>query len=309
MRYDFSIMARRPRGLRAALLVLAIGAAPSWKAAAECGAYSSAVLGRSVAYCIDRTRPDLPANAREPVVYFLHPLGGNGRSWFDVGYSKSAHALALQGDVPAMSFVTFDTEPNGFFSDWGGEPSGPKAYETWFIKEFIPFMEGRYGLCAERGCRGLLGFSMGGQGALKMAFKYPGLFSVVAANSAALTPLGLYEPMERWREYFGRQPVGAARGLGLVQTVRFICPTKELADRNDPIELARSWSGGAPLPSLYFDVGDNDDWGFQEGFEIFRTLLQRGGVPHTAAVVPGATHAMSEGRIEKVLRYLGGHFK
>lgn len=56
--------------------------------------------------------------------------------------------------------------------------------ERHLLDNILPFVEQRFGSKTPR--IGLLGMSMGGQGALRFAYKYPDLFPVVAAISPAI---------------------------------------------------------------------------------------------------------------------------
>jgi S-formylglutathione hydrolase len=62
--------------------------------------------------------------------------------------------------------------------------------ERHLVANVLPYFEQRWGL--RSGTVGLLGVGMGGQGALRLAFKYPKLFPVVAAISPALDYHDLY---------------------------------------------------------------------------------------------------------------------
>lgn len=56
--------------------------------------------------------------------------------------------------------------------------------EQHLLKNVLPFIESRFGAVPPK--IGLLGSSMGGQGALRLAYKHPNLFPVVAAISPAI---------------------------------------------------------------------------------------------------------------------------
>jgi pimeloyl-ACP methyl ester carboxylesterase len=80
--------------------------------------------------------------------------------------------------------------------------------EKYILTRVLPFFEQRWGLVPRS--IGLQGISMGGQGALRLAFKHPRTFPVVAAISAALdfqerygqgTPLDdMYDSKEQCRQ-------------------------------------------------------------------------------------------------------------
>jgi S-formylglutathione hydrolase len=80
--------------------------------------------------------------------------------------------------------------------------------ERWLLDHVVPFARARWPLGP--GALGLLGVGMGGQGALRLAFKHPRLFPVVAALGASLdhhelmhrgTPLDeMYDSTEQCRQ-------------------------------------------------------------------------------------------------------------
>ncbi|MBV9122867.1 MAG: esterase, partial [Planctomycetes bacterium] len=72
--------------------------------------------------------------------------------------------------------------PHGQRSWWGDrlcpEFDPQITPERYLLESVLPFFEERWGLKARS--IGLQGISMGGQGALRLAFKHPNLFPVVA---------------------------------------------------------------------------------------------------------------------------------
>jgi pimeloyl-ACP methyl ester carboxylesterase len=78
--------------------------------------------------------------------------------------------------------------PHGDHS-WWGDRIWPDfdphvTAEQHLLKSVVPFFRQRWGLAPP--ALGLFGISMGGQGALRLAFKYPDTFPVVAAVSSAI---------------------------------------------------------------------------------------------------------------------------
>jgi S-formylglutathione hydrolase FrmB len=102
--------------------------------------------------------------------------------------------------------------PHGQNSWWAdrvcGEFDAHLTAERHLRQNVVPFFGARWGL-APRGI-GLLGVSMGGQGALRLAFKHPEMFPVVAALAPAIeyhelygqgTPLDdMYDSKEQCRQ-------------------------------------------------------------------------------------------------------------
>lgn len=119
-----------------------------------------------------------------PVTYLLHGCcsnGGGDRSWTeDLGLAELAQSLD-------QAFVMPEGGNGGLYSDWyNAGAGGPPRWESYHIRELLPWMEARYRLRRDRRGRSLLGISMGGHGAFAYAAKYPQYFGNAAALSPAL---------------------------------------------------------------------------------------------------------------------------
>lgn len=102
--------------------------------------------------------------------------------------------------------------PHGQFSWWADRVCtafDPQLTPERYLLDYVlPFFRQRWNLAA--GAIGLQGISMGGQGALRLAFKHPDLFPVVAAIAPSLdfhelygqgTPLdAMYDSKEQCRQ-------------------------------------------------------------------------------------------------------------
>jgi endo-1,4-beta-xylanase len=121
-------------------------------------------------------------NERYPVAYFLHGVNGNESSHNEVVLPALEQAVAA-GVVRPM-IVVF---PNGYEDIyWGDSKDGVKAAETSVIQELIPHIDSTYRTIADREHRAILGYSMGGYGAVAYAVKHPDLFSVCVSYDGAL---------------------------------------------------------------------------------------------------------------------------
>jgi S-formylglutathione hydrolase len=84
--------------------------------------------------------------------------------------------------------------PHGQRSWWGdricSEFDARMTPERYLLDQVVPFVQERWKLPPRT--LALLGISMGGQGALRLAFKHPELFPVVAAISSAIEHHQLY---------------------------------------------------------------------------------------------------------------------
>jgi S-formylglutathione hydrolase FrmB len=234
----------------------------------------------------------------------MHGIGGGALNWKKDSYAAAVEKLAASGTTRQMTFVSFDTAPMSFFADRGGLEQGPRAFESWFIFEFIPMIEDKFKVCTVRACRSLLGVSMGGLGALKTALRHPDLFGAVAVNSGALPPFNVHEPWQNWRQYFNRHPVGELQGGALLFEARKIFSTWELSDQNDPSVLISQWKDLSNLPAIYLDVGGQDYFGFQEGFSRFAQAASARGAPTTLFFEPKEGHLLFHKRGIEAIRFL-----
>jgi pimeloyl-ACP methyl ester carboxylesterase len=270
----------------------------------KCAQYRSALLSKRVEYCIQRTQTDRPASG-EPVFYFMHGIFGDARRWRSNRYDESLRKLASEEGFPAASFVTFDTSALSYFIDRADKPR--LAFQRWFIEEFIPFIEARAGVCSRRECRGLIGNSMGGLGALHTALRFPQLFGLVAVNSPALLPFNIFEPWEDWKAYIDRHPLSTMKGKFFLDHSREAFGSRENFDAHDPSWImAHAWDGSRPFPQLFMDVGGKDSWGFWEGFFRLRSVLQSRGLDFESHFEPEGIHKIEAQplRRERLLRFV-----
>ncbi len=109
------------------------------------------------------------------------------------------HGLTTLRDNPTYSAL-FDQLhlacvcPHGERSWWGdrvcAEFDSTLAPERYLLDQVLPFFRTRWGLVPP--AIGLLGISMGGQGALRLAFKHPEVFPVAAGIASAIEYHELY---------------------------------------------------------------------------------------------------------------------
>ncbi|MGB8887795.1 MAG: alpha/beta hydrolase-fold protein [Candidatus Korobacteraceae bacterium] len=258
----------------AATLLLALCLAPLLHAQgrAECSVIQSEILKRPVRYCAflppsfdqDKTR-------HYPVLYFLHGLGDNEQSLLNFGGWDMVSELRRQGKVGDFVILA----PSAGHSFFINSENGKVRYEDFLMKEFLPQMEKKYRADGKRATRGITGVSMGGYGALRLAFKYPAEFAAVSAQMPALMP-GLPKDMS------SDAPGSPGALLGEV----FGSPA--YFDRNNVFYFARTDSAASlKRMKIYFDVGNNDDYGFEQGAQVLDKLLTSRGIPHEFHIYPG----------------------
>lgn len=231
----------------------------------ECRSMHSQILNRAVRYCAILP-PSYDANKtrRYPVLYFLHGLGENEQMLVSSGGWNLVEDLWEQKRLGEFLIVTPDADTSFYINSYDGR----ERYEDFFIREFLPFVERTYRTRPGRRYRGIGGISMGGYGALHLAFRHPELFTSVSANSAAL--LGKLPDVK----FANPRESRLLRILAVFGTP----PNAAFWQRNDPITLART----AHLRGLkiYFDCGTEDDYGFEKGAQTLHDTLVSRGIAH-----------------------------
>lgn len=117
---------------------------------------------------------------RYPVLYLLQGFGMGGVD--PLGVSKTLDVLIGDGHSRQVILVFID----GFTKFGGGlYRSSPTIgdYETFITQELVAQIDSAYRTIAGRDTRAISGCSMGGYGALHLAFTHPEIFSVAVANS------------------------------------------------------------------------------------------------------------------------------
>jgi enterochelin esterase-like enzyme len=123
---------------------------------------------------------------RYPVIYWLHGKGGDESMGFDIRLFNFFHQAVVEGKIrPAMVVC-----PNcGSYSMFCDSYDKTIMGESILIKELIPLIDATYLTISSGSERGIEGFSMGGFGAIKLAFKFPEMFSSVVTYGASLHDL------------------------------------------------------------------------------------------------------------------------
>ncbi|MGH9715105.1 MAG: alpha/beta hydrolase [Candidatus Acidiferrales bacterium] len=262
-------------------------AAPAHAAGrAECSAVRSKILGRSVPYCILLPPGyDSQKTRRYPVLYFLHGLNENAQVLLNSGGWDLIQDLWHQHKIGEFLIVTPDAG-NSFYIN---SRNGRDDYQSFFIREFIPYIEHRYRADRGRRDRGIGGVSMGGYGALRFAFLYPQLFAAVTAHSAALVE----EPRGETRQ---KLPLSDAQELTRFVGTAFGKPFDPAYWRKEsPFTIVKTHPRPVGL-KIYFDCGTSDTFGFNRGAKKFHELLDARGIPNEFHLYPGGHNWQYFGR-------------
>lgn len=246
----------------------------------DCNALESRILKRPVHYCVY-----LPSGydaatkqrslRRYPVLYFLHGLGDNEQTLFNSGGWTLFDDLRNQHKMGDFLIVA----PEGWRSFYINSANGKFPYSDFFLQEFVPLIEKKYFLRPGRQGRAISGISMGGYGALRFAFAHPEVFSAVSAQSAAL----ITESPKQ---------LDAAGGIGM-PILSILSPVfgKPIEvshwNENSPLLLAKKNAAALQRLAIYFNCGQEDNYGFEKGAAELHEELVKEHVKHEYHAYPG----------------------
>ncbi len=113
-----------------------------------------------------------------PVVYLLHGWSGSYKDW-------PAH-IDLRPLADRYGFILVC--PNGGYDSWylDSPVDSTNRYETYLIREVMPFIDGHYRTVRTKTGRAITGLSMGGHGALYLALRHPDLFFAASSMSGGV---------------------------------------------------------------------------------------------------------------------------
>jgi putative tributyrin esterase len=249
----------------AAATVYAAAPAPSTSARLQLRAFHSNALRGTEHVAVYLPRGYATSRRRYPVIYFLHGLPGDARSYDGPRIRRLGQSVD-RGRRPAIvvgiqGARAGDRDPE--WHDWG---TG-RDWETAAAGESVRYVDRTYRTIASRRGRALIGLSAGGYGATIIGLRHPSTFSVT----------------EAWSGYFhpttpdGDSPldVGGDRANRLASAHAYVRQALAIYSRQPSF--------------LGFYVGDRDTRFLAENRQ-FAGELDAAHVPHTFAIYPG-THA------------------
>lgn len=230
-------------------------------------------------------------HATVPFVTLQHHAGHGDRSLLQLhGGGSSAEELAFleplielaweRSELPPMLLVCASTPPFGFYMD---SRDRSELWETFLVEEFLPHLRQTYRVGTERQSSAIIGMSMGGYGALKIAFRRPELFIAVRAVDPAILPaLSLSDLIPRNLLLIVESL--AALGVQPPDEGHFSAnnPASILVKNRDKVVATRL--------RIYMEAGSADTVRLHEGTEFLHRIPWKLDVPHEYRHVLGAGH-------------------
>ncbi len=231
----------------------------------------SAILNSERKYAV-YLPPDYETSQRSyPVLYLLHGGGGNQTNWIQLGEVQYIADKAIEeGKCTPVIIVMPDASAGrqGYFNSVKGD----WRYEDFFFEEFIPFIEGKYRVRAEKRYRAVAGLSMGGGGTFIYALHHPELFSSACPLSASAGPLSLTAAKEQL-EKREKVSVSEKEAETYYQNTSVLYLMENMPEEQ---KKAVRW---------YIDCGDDDF--LYEGNSLVHIAMRKGGIPHEFRIRDG----------------------
>jgi S-formylglutathione hydrolase FrmB len=114
-----------------------------------------------------------------PVIYMLHGAGGKYSDFI-----KNIPKIAVWADYFHFMIVCADGNVTSWYFDSPVDPAW--KYETYVSKELVSFIDKNYKTIKNRTGRAITGLSMGGHGAMYLAFKHQDVYGAVGSMSGGV---------------------------------------------------------------------------------------------------------------------------
>ncbi len=153
-----------------------------------------------------------------PVLYLLHPEGGNEDSWLTLGRAAQIlDNLIAKGKAQPMLVVMPNCDARlasglsltGSPAPLSDRNAGPGLFETSLVRDIIPYVESHYNVHKGKSYRAVSGAGTGGEHALRLSCQYPDLFAYVCPLSVGFRGMNrsgspVFFDEERTLAYFDR---------------------------------------------------------------------------------------------------------
>lgn len=227
--------------------------------------------------------PDSYKTANQPysVIYLLHGAGGDHAAWLG-----KAPDIKKYADLYNVIIVCPDAHKTSWYFD--SPIDSTMQYETYISKELVADIDKSYNTIANKDNRAITGYSMGGHGALYLAFKHTDVWGIAASMSGGvdIRPFPL-----RW---------DISKRLGAYAA------NVDNWEKNSVINLVYLLDG--KNLKILFDCGV-DDFFYDANLRLHKKLLERN-IPHDYIERPGGhTNAYWSNSIKYQMLFFNNFFQ
>ncbi|WP_296594872.1 alpha/beta hydrolase-fold protein [Phenylobacterium sp.] len=219
-----------------------------------------------------RARPDTPY----PLMLLLH--GGDGSEKDIARFANVIDRAMAEGRI-APTVIATPAARRSLYMDYR---DGSERWESFIVRDLLPHLRATLPVAQSRERTFVGGWSMGGLGSLRLAFKHPEIFGAVAAVEPAV------EPALAWSEVGPR--VKFWRSDEIYESLFGAPVDAAYWAENNPATIARRDPRRLIDLGVYIEVGDQDMLYLNEGVEFLHRVLFDAGIAHEYRLVRGADH-------------------
>lgn len=210
----------------------------------------STVLNRAIKYAVLLPEGYDKSTKSYPVVYLLHGYGDNETAWYTNGGLQYYVDLYSTATVP-MIYVM----PEGYNAYYIDRYNGNYPYMEMFVDELVPEIDRKFRTKADKSQRAVMGYSMGGYGALILPALNPDVFSVSIPLSMSFRTDEQY-----MAETQGSFDVQWAPNFGPNKGVSGAARLSDYFKAHSPFHFFNQQSAGAHNQVKYLiDCGDDEE--------------------------------------------------
>jgi len=235
---------------------------------------------------------DDPKNAatKYPLVVWLHGMFEDHMRFHDRGGATVLDQCVGDGKLPPCVFVSANGGRTSMYVN-----RKDQKWEDLITVDLLAHVAKTFRVSEGREQRAIMGVSMGGMAALRIAFTRPELFGAVGAHSSAV--------FEEDPEKLPERVKGMASRMGLDEV--FGNPIqKDAWQKANPLCLANSADPKALATlRIYFDAGTADRYGFAAGNKLLHEALDQHKVPHVWRLIEGGGHSWGAGFQDQTLPF------
>ena len=247
-----------------------------YSAQVEFGELRSGFLPEAVPFPVITPRGGDPGPF--PLCIVLHGGGGSRQSLADC--ASLFETWWSDGSLTPMVLAS----PSAGMSYYLEDAAASVRWDAFIAESFVERLRATCNVRTSRDSIVIAGMSMGGYGALKIAFAYPELFSAVAAMEAVLEP-GLRDAQITARNRLHHSAGGPSRLIGPQRD-------PDLFAANNPAN--RAIKNAARIRetdlAIYIEAGDDDFINVHDGAEFLHRILWDLDISHEYRLTRGADH-------------------
>ena len=195
-------------------------------------------------------------NRKMKTLFLLHGYTGDADNW--------------AGEELAQKYHFAVVAPNGENGFWLDGPATGHKFCTYVGVELVNYLRRTFGLAMNADETYVMGFSMGGFGALHTAFAFPECFGKVAAMSSAL----IVHEIAHMKPGEGNDVANYDYYQGCFGDLE----TVETSESNPEVLVKRLKDGGQTIPEIFMSCGTEDF--LLEHNRAFHHYLEETDIPH-----------------------------